>query len=57
MRLVGGGAISSSLMTDYELGIVEVVPMPVHLTLDVVSGTVMAASPGLFGFAKNGLRH
>ncbi len=31
--------------------------MPVHLTLDVVSGTLIAASPWLFGFARRGPRH
>jgi hypothetical protein len=57
MRLASGGAIASSLMTDYELGVAKVVPMPVHLTLDVVSGTLIAASPWLFGFVKNGSRY
>ena len=31
--------------------------MPVHLTLDVISGTLIAASPWMFGFAKNGTRY
>ena len=57
LRLASGGAIASSLLTDYELGVVKLVPMPVHLTLDVVSGTLIAASPWLFGFAKNGSRY
>ena len=57
LRLAGGAAIASSLLTDYELGVVKVMPMPVHLTLDIASGALIAASPWLFGFAENGPRH
>ena len=57
LRLASAGAIGSSLMTDYEAGLVKLVPMPVHLTLDVMSGALIAASPWLFGFAGNGSRH
>ena len=31
--------------------------MPVHLMLDVISGALIAVSPWLFGFAKNGPRY
>ncbi len=57
LRLAGGAAVASSMLTDYELGVVKVVPIPAHLTLDVASGALIAASPWLFGFAKNGQRH
>jgi hypothetical protein len=57
LRLAGGAAIAYSLVTDYEFGVVKVVPMPVHLTLDVMSGALLASSPWLFGFAKEGPRH
>jgi hypothetical protein len=57
LRLASGAAIASSLLTDYELGVVKLVPMPVHLALDAMSGALLAASPWLFGFAKNGPRH
>ena len=57
LRLASGAAIASSMLTDYELGVVKVVPMPAHLTLDVASGALIAASPWLLGFAKNGQRH
>jgi hypothetical protein len=49
--ILGAGAILYSLMTDYELGIIHVIPMPVHLILDLASGAVLAASPWIFGFA------
>ncbi|HSI83305.1 MAG: hypothetical protein ACAI35_08245 [Candidatus Methylacidiphilales bacterium] len=48
---LGIGAIAYSLMTNYEAGAVKVIPMKVHLLLDIVSGVLLAASPWLFGFA------
>ena len=50
--ILGAGAIVYSLLTDYELGAVRSIPMPTHLTLDLVSGILLAASPWLFGFAS-----
>ncbi|MDB5513187.1 MAG: hypothetical protein JWR08_2670 [Enterovirga sp.] len=47
----GAGAIAYSLATEYEFGLVPIVPMPLHLGLDGVAGAVLAASPWLFGFA------
>ena len=57
LRLASGAAIASSMLTDYELGVVKVMSMPAHLTLDVASGVLKAASPWLLGFAENGQRH
>jgi hypothetical protein len=48
--VIGAAVILYSLLTDYELGAVRVIPMPVHLLLDVVGGVVLAASPWIFGF-------
>jgi hypothetical protein len=48
---LGVGTIAYSLLTDYELGLVKVIPMPVHLALDGANGALLAASPWLFGFA------
>ena len=39
-----------SLMTDYELGAAKVISMPMHLTIDLISGLLLAASPWIFGF-------
>ena len=47
----GVGAILYSLVTDYELGAVRLLPMPVHLLLDGVAGALVAVSPWLFGFS------
>jgi hypothetical protein len=49
--ILGAGAILYSLMTDYELGVARGISMGTHLTLDMMSGFLLAASPWLFGFA------
>jgi hypothetical protein len=49
---LGVGTIAYSLFTDYELGLVKVIPMPVHLALAAANGALLSASPWLFGFAE-----
>lgn len=56
-RLAGGTGTVYSLLTDYELGLVRKIPMPVHLALDAAKGTLLASSPWLFGFAGKGTRY
>jgi len=48
---LGVSALIYSLLTDYELGAVRVLSMPMHLLLDAMSGILLAASPWLFGFS------
>jgi hypothetical protein len=48
--IFGAGIIIYSLFTDYELGAVRAIPMRTHLTIDVIAGIVLAASPWLFNF-------
>lgn len=48
---LGIAALLYSLVTDYEWGLVRLLPMPGHLALDAASGVLMGASPWLFGFA------
>jgi hypothetical protein len=49
--LIGMAIIVFSALTDYEHGIVRLIPMPVHLMLDVAGGFLLVAAPWLFGFA------
>lgn len=51
MMVLGAGAIVYSLLTRYELGVVKLIPMPVHLVLDAASDLFLAASPWLLGFS------
>ena len=50
--VLGVGAILYSMMTNYELGLSKNISMSSHLTLDLLSGIVLAISPWLFGFAE-----
>jgi hypothetical protein len=56
-RVNGAAAAAYSALTDYELGLERVIPMKVHLTLDGVSGGLLAALPWATGSAKEGKRY
>ena len=47
----GGAVIIYSLLTKYELGAIKIIPMRMHLVLDILSALFLAASPWIFGFA------
>jgi hypothetical protein len=49
--ILGALAIVASLFTDYELSLSKNIPMKTHLTLDLLSGVFLLASPWIFGFA------
>ena len=57
LRAAGAVATVYSLLTDYELGVARIIPMPAHLAMDAASGVLLAASPWLFGFADRGPRY
>lgn len=48
--VLGAGVILYSLFTNYEYSVSKSIPMKIHLTLDVISGIFLAASPWIFGF-------
>ncbi|MDP9381290.1 MAG: hypothetical protein M3Q29_14305 [Chloroflexota bacterium] len=56
-RIAGTGSTLYSLVTDYEVAPVRMLPMAGHLALDVMAGSLLAASPWLFGFAKSGRQY
>lgn len=49
--VLGAGALLYSMCTDYEMGLLRRIPMPVHLILDGASGLLLIISPFLFGFS------
>src|SRR6195952_705011 len=51
-QIVGILILGVSLMTRYELGLMGIIPMPMHLVLDAGAAPVLAASPWLFGFSN-----
>nr|WP_294929098.1 hypothetical protein [uncultured Flavobacterium sp.] len=53
LYLVGSLAIFYSLLTKYELGVIKIIPMYIHLMLDSLSGIFLATSPWLLGFADD----
>lgn len=57
LRLWGAGAIALTALTDFELGVVRVVPTPAHLAIDALVGPALAAGPWVLGGATAGRRH
>jgi hypothetical protein len=50
-QALGAAIIVMSLVTDYELSLARLIPMPAHLGVDMLGGVLLAASPWLFGFS------
>jgi len=50
---VGAGILIAimSALTNYEGGIFRLIPMSVHLNMDILLGLLLIASPWLFGFS------
>ncbi|WP_374164157.1 SPW repeat protein [Arcticibacter sp. MXS-1] len=50
--IVGAMIILLSFFTNYEADLSKTISMSTHLTMDILAGIVLAASPWLFGFAS-----
>ena len=49
--ILGAATLLYSVGTAYELGLLHVFHMPIHLCLDLLGGAALAASPWVFGFS------
>jgi|SRR2546423_3911015 len=56
-RIVGAAEAVYSNLTDYEMSLKNVVPMPIHLALDAVGGAALAIVPQVTGARKRGVEH
>ena len=50
----GLGVLGLSLMTKYPLGVVKMIPFPVHGKIEAAAGALTATAPWLMGFSRNG---
>ena len=49
---IGVLMLLTSVMTNYEGGLVKMFPMGMHLTMDIIAGLFLAISPWLLGFSN-----
>jgi hypothetical protein len=56
LRAAGGAMLGCSALTDWEVGVRRVLPVPVHLALDAASGALMLTAPWLLGSRRAGAR-
>ena len=55
--IIGALAFGQSLITDWDLSVARIVPLPIHLVLDAFAGIVLAISPFVFGFSDGAPMH
>lgn len=48
--VLGAAVLVYSALTDYELGLLRRLQMPIHLWMDAIGGVLLAVSPWLFAF-------
>jgi hypothetical protein len=48
--VLGLGLITYSLMTRYYYSVLKIIPVSVHMALDVTSGVLLMLAPSLFGY-------
>lgn len=52
-KAAAAGALTYTLFTDAEWGVVKLIPYKAHLVVDLSVGVLSVAAPWLLGFAKN----
>ncbi|MFN7140149.1 MAG: SPW repeat protein [Limisphaerales bacterium] len=50
-RIIGIVVLLQSILTNYELGLVRILPMRMHLMNDYIASALLALSPWIFGFS------
>lgn len=50
-RIIGIAILLMAVLTRYELGLIKVIPMQIHLWIDILASIFLALSPFLFGFS------
>lgn len=50
-RMLGLFILAQALLTNYELGVVKLIPFRIHKTADIVLGLYLALSPFIHGFS------
>jgi hypothetical protein len=51
-RVIGVIVLLQALLTRYEVGLLKVLPMKIHLMNDYIASIFLALSPWLFGFSQ-----
>ncbi|MBA4149593.1 MAG: SPW repeat protein [Verrucomicrobia bacterium] len=51
-RIIGLVVLIQSVLTNYELGLLKILPMKIHLMNDYIAATLLALSPWIFGFSQ-----
>src|SRR3954468_10155964 len=54
-RIAGIVILLQALMTNYELGLIKVIPMAMHLIADYVIGAFLVVSPFVFGISSRSM--
>lgn len=52
MVVIGFVALALSLLTNYPLGLIKMVPFPVHGIIETIGAIALLISPWVFGFAQ-----
>jgi hypothetical protein len=55
-RIVGLMILLQALMTDYELGVMKVIPIAMHLMADYAIGALLLVAPFVFGISDRSVK-